>query len=86
MPLGDLGLIRQVNETACDCGHPHTGVVTGPSGTVYLVVASPTGDICAAPIDAPDELRGIGAMLIAAADTWDTSIRRHQDEAKARKN
>lgn len=86
MPLEDLALIKQINATACACGHPHTGVVTGPSGTVYLVIASSAGEICAAPIDTHIELRGIGAMLLDASDTWEINARRLRDEAKAREN
>lgn len=75
MPPADLALIKEINGKACNCGHAHTGVVTGPSGTVYLVIADPSGNISAVPIGTHHELRGIGSMLLDAADEWEINER-----------
>ncbi len=71
MPPEDLTYIKTVNDTACDCGHAHVGVLRAPSGNTYLVVASPDGKITAVPLENHLELRQIGAMLLDAADEWE---------------
>jgi hypothetical protein len=85
LPPEDQAYIETINNTACNCGHAHSGVVQAPSGTVYFVIAD-KATITSLPLASHIELRGIAGMMLDAADEWELRDRRRRERDKAREN